>query len=250
MLEVTILKVEHAGITEARKLLPYIKASHIFSPEAAALSEQEATQEENYWDDVLANPEMNRTRLRKTLLKEAYLNLEQYEFDCALVDYLFTEREPKYVAERFSKQESNHLNTLDNQHLQRMVASEQSIDNIPLFLKTTYDLFCLNEQIRILRDCHIATNLDHAEDYIRKRWPRLEMVDTLRLGVMIGSGHYIEEYTTIPVHAPELTKPKIHNQLTDAMQSHPTLEHITPLLMEYRDQLIRELQRKGLRRAK
>jgi hypothetical protein len=49
MLDLTLLKVKHAGEKEARKLLPYVGLCDAFSPESATLTERDAKLAEEEW---------------------------------------------------------------------------------------------------------------------------------------------------------------------------------------------------------
>jgi hypothetical protein len=53
MLDVTVLKVEHQGVSEARKLIPYIEGCDIISPEGMAITREFAEKCENSWENLL-----------------------------------------------------------------------------------------------------------------------------------------------------------------------------------------------------
>ena len=115
MLNTTILKTHHYGIGEARKLLPYIQSSDVYSPENSSCTEIEASHLERVWETAISSGWTFAKFIKRNGLNfpssleptKAYARLQ--------FEYLFQSKSIIWFVERFSEKESKILNTLDGE---------------------------------------------------------------------------------------------------------------------------------------
>ena len=205
MLEVKILKNTHSGTEEARKLREYIQNCHVYSSEWASRTEEECSEFERGWEEILG-AHLSRSKFNR-LIREGWAN-ENDDFRLVLFDYLFRNQVPLWHAERLPEMESPPLQNEDYQLRYRETFALLAQARVDEYLA---NLFSLNEEtITMLtkRDKIIAKNIDEAEMKIRRRYPRLADKDPLKYNVQIGARHQPEMYTSIPVHVVNLEKEK------------------------------------------
>ena len=102
MLQVKILKVKHAEAVEARKLLPYIQRTHVYSPEDAVLEEPVAYQLEDDWEKVLSSVWTEDKFAAATERHFAHSPPNQRKYCVEERLYLFRYKVPLLYLERFS----------------------------------------------------------------------------------------------------------------------------------------------------
>ncbi|MBI4448964.1 hypothetical protein HY641_02980 [Candidatus Woesearchaeota archaeon] len=69
MIKATIVKGIHAGVVNAKKLIPYIQSCDVYSPECAGYTEHQAQVAEDHWLSTLAqNPNLTEFRRRLSVV--------------------------------------------------------------------------------------------------------------------------------------------------------------------------------------
>ena len=204
MLDITILKVEHYGVREAKKLLPYIQNCEIFCPEFSCGTEKEAQEQETLWENTLTSG-ISRSQFKKcfSFQNEAP---KMMDYNMKLYDYCFRSKRLMWYLERFSSQEAEELTALNYESLKYYDKAQISLKegDIEEYFEKYRDFSALNETFCSKRDQHIGTNLVIAEERIRERYPTLEDIKHLRLVIQIGALHKIEEYSKLPVKVENL----------------------------------------------
>lgn len=193
MLDVKILKVHHEGADEAKKLLPHIQQTHVYSPEYPACTTIQAISSENSWNRAIA-------ALARVGQFRDYVEGGEGEYVAFQNESLFAQKVPIYLVERFSPDESARVIEL---HRLSFFVSDAAIrlfrnGNLDKYLELYRKGLQLGEESRDLRDRNIARNIDAAEAYLRKVHPHLKE-DPLRLTVCLGARHQPERYTSLPV---------------------------------------------------
>lgn len=235
MLEVTILKVTHAGREEARKLLPYIKQADVYAPEEAAVTEELAQQYESSWEQVLSSG-WSRTRFIKATEEKLRLfppNIKDYILTER--DYLYQRKVPIWSVERYQRQEAQRLREMKER---QDLLHERALDSLARgnnngFLTQLWDSLRLEKEITQIRDQHIADNLSTAEKRIRQRYTSLLALQPLQLTVHLGALHRPEMYLSIPVVTHDLRgEPQtLHDKLDCSLQQERPFEELRSLLL-------------------
>ena len=198
MLEVTILKVRHKGINEARKTLPYIKSCDVFGPEFAYRSEAVANIDEQLWEESIVS-DMTRTAFKQKMAESLKMQGQMLEssYILQIVDYAFREKIIIYFPERFSEEEAEALSIIKQE------VSEIKEESIVNLLDRDIGTFLLlqkealekeTEEYIAPRDKHISQQLLVAEKNIRTRYSRLKNKDVIKYTMFIGGNHYPENY--------------------------------------------------------
>lgn len=113
MLDLKILKVEHETEEEACKLDPYIAHCDIFGLEHQLCTEDLAARAENSWERTLTqgfSPAQFRVSAQSGLEN---LPKGLYEHMATVRSHLYRSKKPIWFLERFSPEESEELNLLE-----------------------------------------------------------------------------------------------------------------------------------------
>ena len=130
-------------------------------------------------------------------LEEGFAQLpgDQKKYAIGAFDYLFRNNVPVWFLERFNVDESLKLKELFDRHrsagnfaLERLF--NQDVGAFLSNYKKSSEIF---DDIIVLRDRHIAKNLDCAERDIRVRYPEIK-ADPLNFFVQTGASHNPELY--------------------------------------------------------
>lgn len=204
MLDVTIYKVSHGGINEketmehARKLIPYVKNSDVFSLEISVYSEEEAAAFSRFWNKVLENPGSTREGVRKMMEKDP--NTPHYSlhrlYTFTLVDYFFRNNVGIWFAEQFpTALEARKTNLEIHLALNNLFSSTRALERKQIGSEEKY--YESNKFLRKIanyRDYIIGNVAKKAEPLIREIYPRLRDKEVIRWGIPIGSVHAPEKY--------------------------------------------------------
>ncbi len=194
MLEITLLKVTHAGQENAEKLVPYIERCHAFAPEASGLEKERAVTLEDRWEKTLRQEiEYAQTEQHFASL----INSEEIEaFRVRELELLYEHKKPLFFLERYSQEDLpifNLAHQAENIYDLFAVRALQAGD-ADIFLDFTKKKWEVIEQMADARDKHIAENLSSAEKAIRARYSSLRDYETIRLLMCLGRGHAPEQY--------------------------------------------------------
>lgn len=228
MIDVKILKVIHLG-DEYRKLLPYVKDSHCFSPEGAGKLEKLARDDEADWELVLRSG-VSRSQFGLRFEHDVdYLSPGQLTFVKGLFDYLLRNRVPLWFVERFSEDESKILENIDKEcdFFERSSLVHLLEGKVADFLIQYKKCYELMDRSGLIRDRHIAHTIDNSEEAIRSRYPSLSC-DPLKFTVCLGYMHQPEKYISRPVTVINASNPVSYLDLVTAAfrngDPHGTLE--------------------------
>jgi len=192
-------------VSEAKKLLPYIKACDVYSGETAGLTEESARITEENWKDI------HRWNLTKTAFYREIVprfgqdrNPEMGAFTRKHAEYLFLEKKPVWCSERLTAQEmqEERENWQKGMHMGAAAKKLLVEDKLQEFLEAYHAQHQLLADAIKIRDKNIAKNLQTAEQYLRAEHPSLSAREPLRLTLHLGREHFPEEHMTGP-------KPKI-----------------------------------------
>lgn len=197
MLEVTILKGKHDTEDDAKKLLPYIKQCDVYAPESALLLRSEAEKREDVFEKVLAQ-DLNRNELNVLLEKMEIKSSYHYhypKYNRKQNEYLYREKKPLWYVERRTSDESAKGWEMRNNA--DVILKDAFITflggNIEGYLQLFRKRLLLQEELRELRDAHIAVTLASAEDAIRARYFRLAKKEKISFCVSLGAIHRVED---------------------------------------------------------
>jgi hypothetical protein len=197
MINIRILKVTHSG-DEFRKLLPHVQWAHVWAPENAGSSEEEARIKEDAWEKLLASG-MSRTRLLEKT-REAVGDLPQNQgvYVIGMNDYLFKSKLPEWMIERFPQKQAGMLRatkmTIDNLYDDSIVVLASG--NIDRYMELRKRALDMDKPLNEARDKEMGRNLDRAEEAIRERYSSLKDRQPLNLVTSIGGLHWPESYMT------------------------------------------------------
>jgi len=247
MLEVTILKTQHLGEQEARKLLPYVQSSDAFGIEFSENSIETAREIEESWDTILGKG-ISRSKFLGRL-GSSFQTLKGGEYLAKALDYVFRNRVALYLSERWADpNETKELARLYSLGVSQFESGLRSIHdgNISEGLKVFYEGEKNKIASLIKRDRNIAENLLTAEANLRGHYTLLRDVDPIRLGIQIGANHHPERYVSMPVKVVRLDEhlipvKKLINQTSDLIYDGASLDEVAPLILEFAKQT------KGLR---
>ena len=210
-IEITLLKIRHESVEDARKLIPYIEGCDVLSPEDSGITEEQARESEDSWEYIV-NSGLSRTKFSETVERRlSPVPPSQKPYAERLQDYLFRNGRLIWSAERFSQQESEELRRLDKERGSILTYALDALKQAQLdrFFGRYWEAINTRRKMNLLRDQHIGKNLDAAEGQIRDRYSRLANKSSLKFVVLIGRMHYPERYTTLPVEIHDLTDKSI-----------------------------------------
>ena len=210
MLEITVLKTYHASVSEAEKVLPYLKSFDVFSVENAALLLRDARVLERIWGIWHSTPGMNRSKFLQgidSLFEDA--NPKDYAYTRTIFEGMVSGKKPIYCSERWETNEQaervlrlfedSSQKIRDGNELIYGGRDDEGVDLVYNGLKKRM------EEYR-MRDEHIAKNLQQATSIIKSNYPLLRKKNVIRLGITIGAAHRIERYTTMQIDIIPLDK--------------------------------------------
>src|SRR5574341_794999 len=112
MIEITILKVKHVGESEAKKLLQYMQGCDVWGLEEGFSSEETATRMEKEWMSILTSNESRSAFLQRIALNSHKKPAKEKVYLLKKFDYLFREKKPLVILERFSAREAKEAAVL------------------------------------------------------------------------------------------------------------------------------------------
>jgi len=180
MLDITILKVIHGGVEEARKLAGPIRECDVYSPENSGALDSGAQWEEESWRKCLASG-ISRSaynRIRESRADSIGLMPNQVSFFMQKWDYLFRSRRPVYYIERW--QDASQLPS------EGFTFEEGSVIGY-------YEALCRLVRRDQAREKNMAGNLATAEKKIREAYPDLREKDPLKFTIELGLAHRLED---------------------------------------------------------
>jgi len=241
MLEVTILKTEHAGVEEARKLLPYIQSSDAFGLELEATTKDGAKGFEGSWVRMLKS-DVSRTKFLRRLDSISNCPIPSFkDYMDKAFGYMFRSRTPLYYAERWNNEDDAskpirmRILGLEQYRLGlEMINHGKEIEGI----QKCYDGAKMQIDSTIERDKNIAENIITAESSLRETYPSLRETDPIKLGIQIGRSHQPEKYSKVPfkiirLDAVSTSKNQIAQIINKLIYDGASLEELTPLFLEF-----------------
>jgi len=195
MLEVTILKVQHSGTREARKLLPYIQNCDVFGPEDSIVTEKIALDKEKDWEKIIKSDESRFRFIGRTSdkIREIEWHPERAEYLLKVYDYLFREQKPLWFPEKCSEEERKNL-LLPDGELDVRAFKAFSKGDMDVFFAEIWEYVTLMFKQAEKRDQIIAKNLRVAETSIRNQYPSLASKEPVRYTFFVGFAHEPEKY--------------------------------------------------------
>lgn len=217
MLEIKILKTTHAGIEEARKLIPHIVGCSIYSLETSLWSEADASMFEREWKRTLVDKKredmMNLARSMTHGYEEGgfYSSLQNHSAAATYMgkslEYAHRNKRPIYISERFNGTELTQIgNILGNGN--KHYGNAERLFNEGKLEQGVFELFqYLQAYVNVIkmRDQNIARNLLHAEELIRRENPDLAKLESIKLTIQIGAMHKPELHCNLPTKVIDLT---------------------------------------------
>lgn len=229
-LSVSLLKVYHLGMDEARKVLPYTQKCDIFSLESMGMTDDAARTEEAEWLGLIGRNDVSRnlfsTSLKETKDRTNGPNIVRY---CdTVMEYIFRQKIPIWHTERYATE--READTILRLSYDSNKMFWQGIDALSRgAINGYFDRFKRFMEYAMqrdnLRDQNIGHNLSSAEEKIRADFPTLREKELIRLALFLGYSHTPEKHTPIPIHTDRL----VEDQKVDL------LDRITGLLYESMD---------------
>ena len=204
MLEVTILKVTHSGVKEARKIIPFIEQTDVFGIELAYMWEAKAQEVQDFWHDSLSSGvAWNKSSFQRKLkgMLPIYNSEAIKQYSDKICEYAYHHRKPLYFLERFSPHEAKRLDGIFETGAKfRGLVRTQAFFGAKLddVLEYIWDANTMMMAVNRERDMEMGRNLSDAESNIRGRYKNLAAKDTLRFVLGVGNLHSPEAYTNIP----------------------------------------------------
>ncbi|MBI4451127.1 hypothetical protein HY642_04070 [Candidatus Woesearchaeota archaeon] len=208
MIEIKLLKVDHSGEEEARKLLPYIQSCDVFGPEVAFQAAETAAHTERLWERILQSG-CSLTRLKKEFMPvQAYTSAGSAgEYLRKLREYTFRNKVRLWHPERFAEPQLSGSERLEIRTAAEGNAISHAMEgNLEDYLRAAYDILEMEGCEVDMRDKHIAAQFGSAEQSIRRRYPDLAAKEPLRYSVMLGALHSPEAYATMDIAVVLLTE--------------------------------------------
>lgn len=253
MLEVTLLKVLHQGVDEARKLLPFIQQTDVFSPEFPGFSERDVETLEKEWEQLISSG-ISRSEYDREA--ERFLQLNCFgkltiNYIRTLRSYLFRSKIPLWHLGRLKDEDMKRLFSLKALKDRRTSEGFEFLHKgeVETFLKTYEEITSIDYEAMEMRDRNIAENIANAEDRIRERFPGLKRVEPLRLTAFLGACHSPERYSSFPIKTHLLDSAFEQDEWTRAkIERRPFKEHV-PHILRYGALYLIEARRLDLTRA-
>lgn len=206
MLDVTFYKVKHGGATEketlveARKIIPYIKQSDVFSLEMTAHSKEEVYQIARSWAAVLKDSQANRTNVRRMM--ENNLGGSRGTNDngglylLTLTDYLFRSKVGLWLAERFSTREEGMMVNVgfNKTNIELTKAMIRVRKREPDSESDLYEIDKRRYAFVDVRDRLMAQSALDDEQILREIHPWLADKEKIVYGIPIGAFHEPERF--------------------------------------------------------
>ena len=241
MLEITVLKTYHASVSEAEKVLPYLKSFDVFSVENAALLLRDARVLERIWGIWHSTPGMNRSKFLQridSLFGDA--NQKDYAYTRTIFEGMVAGRKPLYCSERWETDEQAErvLRLFEDsgqqiRHGNELIYRRREDEGVEL----VYDGLKKRMEEYRMRDEHVAKNLQQATSIIKGNYPLLRKKKVIRLGIPIGAAHRIERYTTKPIAVIPLDKDtgeasETMSRVYDLMWDDTTIDKVAALIVK------------------
>lgn len=201
MLEVTILKVRHAGAREVVQSYHYINACNVVGSESNLCTAEGAAVSEKGWASLLELPPERRQKTFDYAFPPPVHFHDDVLYTYLEQSYVLALGKPLWIAERFSEKEAEKEREKDFQSLdcvRNAFASLEEGDVENFFLRWKKHQLLNKRQIDY-RDREMAKNIQGAEAYLRGRYPSVAKYDPLRLLVSVGRSHFPENYLDFPV---------------------------------------------------
>ena len=245
MLEVKILKVKHQTQDEARKLLPYIQNTDVYSAESP-LTEELAVLNEADWEKMFSY-NWSRSKFERVsidIIRKTDLDQDRCEYGLTERSYLFRAKIPLLFLERHSTTDLEKIKDI-NKRVESLI-----IEGIDLLAKGKVNEFLQRqwESIQLeaigieLRDRNMAHNIELAEERIRQRYPQFKDRNPIRYTAGVGSRHAPERYTSFPLSVHVLRGQPIDptERLAFALEQPRSFDELKLLMLLYgAQQLIR-----------
>src|SRR3989344_6796956 len=197
MLEVTILKVIHNGINEAKKLMPHIQNCHVFAPEAAISTEVDSRKIELLWQKLLKKSREYVQVFQRYKHNQVGLR-DKGEYFCTRDDLLYLSKRALWLTERFSNEEArkrwDQLQEIEGAMNNTHTAFARK--DLKLFNRSRITALEGLLKFTRARDQEIARNIEDSEGRIREAYPWLED-ETIKWCIEIGGSHKPERYTEV-----------------------------------------------------
>lgn len=207
MLELTILKVKHAGIEEAEKVFPYLEKCDVSGRECKD-PETKAIEKEKAWEEII-NGSFPQHVIESALQTVYSKDSLQSTYNLTIDRFLLKRRIPIWHVERHSAQESIELAVIQEK-AEKIFASGVT-EILEGRLEEGFKL--LQKYVNIQdsginyqrRDKNMAKYLQRAERDIRRRYSRLKSKGRIRFVVLMGAAHKPERYLNQTPNVIELT---------------------------------------------
>lgn len=237
MLEVTLIKIEHSGLANAKLLLPHILKCNVYGGELAHTTRKIAEKREDAHETRLKSSRAKNTALwekeKPTIWRTrnciAYLQKEN--------DYLFRNRIPLWHTERYEGADIDRIKEFQDtlQQLSIQEGAYYQIGDVDACIDTLWTLHKVLERCTLFRDRHIAATLSTAEEDIRERYPALADLETIKYVITLGNGHALEHVTDFPIRVIELGSPiyGITLEVHESLRAGKTRDESRELLEQY-----------------
>ncbi len=207
MIEVTILKVQHVGEDEARKLLPYVQNCDVYSPENPYATERISASWEAGFEQA---SKLNRTQFSKVI--QALLNSmrpDDFAYFVKQYDYLYRAKRPLWFLERCSPEERQKVQSVVDSAKNANAGALSALERGQLedFMGNCSSFLRLEAESFSQRDMIMGRTIQTAEEQIRSRYAQLRDREPLRYVAAVGALHSPEKHTSIPVKVVDLWNP-------------------------------------------
>jgi len=192
MVEITILKVGHAGVDSAKELRPYIESNDVYCPEAAGHRHKEALRGRQSWLLRLEKPKSRMIKDYMMLYRSHHQELR--DFALTRYDILYRNKKPILILERFSGEDSKLICANADFYVSHIDRSVKKIQEGEIDEPINVIRECVRRmrENTIRRDLMIARSLENVVGLAREVIP--DANDDLKVVVEIGAAHQIEKY--------------------------------------------------------
>lgn len=212
MLDITLLKVDHETEEDARPLLPYIQSCDVFGPENSGCTPADGNAIEATWLETL---KLSQAAFLKTLIANIRkipkrgIFTHSLEFEVTLAGYLFQNKKPMVILERYEVQERIKVLRTIGQSMWSYAKCIELLakDDVDLALVYAESYMKNIEFMGSMRDQHIATNLLDVETRIREQHPEQAAKDPIKLVFILGANHSPEKYSKVPIRVVDVSNP-------------------------------------------
>lgn len=238
VLEVKVLKVEHEGVKEARKTIPFIQDADVVSPEVALMPEEAAKSFESFWNHALSSGwTWDRPRFQAGLKERipCYNSGGIKQFFDKVYEYAYRSGKSLFFLERSLPEKTEKIKKKINELIGSGATRKMILQgDLDVLLRYTWNSNSEFIKANDSRDKIMGSNISAAEEYLRTNYPGLRDKSTIKLVTCVGSMHSPERYTNVQCVVHDLHPHQSYgHQLIKAIMDGKSLDEAKHTLLQY-----------------